>query len=345
MDRDQIFRSKAPLRLSFAGGGTDVSPYFEERGGCVVSATINRFAYASIVPGEGSTASIKSLDFDSETRFSIHRTPQLDGSLGLLKAVVRDFRIGQPFRMYVHCDAPPGSGLGSSSAIVVATIGSIKRWLNVPMTDYELAERAFRIERKDMGISGGKQDQYSSTFGGFNFIEFTKSGAVVNPLRVSEEVLDELEYRLLLCYLGGSRVSSSIIERQVDGYVKRRESTVEALDETKALALEMKKALLLGRLDEVGELLDRAWREKKRFTSGITSDKIDRIYGAARAAGAQGGKLTGAGGGGFMLLLCEFSKKRDVAAEVERLGGQIVNFGFEERGVRSWAVLAGQQAK
>ncbi len=345
MERDRIFRSKAPLRLSFAGGGTDVSPYFEERGGCVVSATINRFAYASIVPGSGSTASIHSLDFNSETRFNIRRTLQLDGNLDLLKAVVRDFRIAQPFQMYVHCDAPPGSGLGSSSAIVVATIGSIKRWLNVPMTDYELAERAFRIERKDMGISGGKQDQYAATFGGFNFIEFTKSGTVVNPLRISEEILDELEYRLMLCYLGGSRVSSSIIQRQVDGYVTRRESTVEALDQTKALALDMKKALLLGRLDEVGNLLDQAWQEKKRFASGITSEQIDRVYKAARKAGAQGGKLTGAGGGGFMLLMCEFSKKRDVAAEVERLGGQVVNFGFDQRGVRSWAVLAGQQAK
>ncbi len=344
-EADQIIRSKAPLRLSFAGGGTDVSPYVEERGGCVVSATINRFAYASIVPGEGRTATIRSLDFNSETRFDPRRLPGTEGKLGLLKAVVRNFRIRDPFRMYVHCDAPPGTGLGSSSAIVVATIGAIKRWRNVAMTDYEIADRAFEIERKDMGIQGGMQDQYAATFGGFNFIEFSKGGTVVNPLRMPQEILDELEYRLLLCYLGSSRQSSSIIQRQVRGYVEGRTSTVHALDETKALALEMKRALLLGRLDDVGELLDRAWAQKKEFTRGITSRRIDSIYRAARGAGAQGGKLTGAGGGGFMVLLCEFSRKRDVAREVERRGCQVVNFGFEKRGLRDWTVLSGQQAK
>jgi len=331
------YRARAPLRISFCGGGTDVSPYPEEHGGMVLSATINQYAYASLRPRRDSRLTLASLDYDMVARYDHPRRMRLDGNLDLIKAVVRAFKMRRGADLWVHSDAPPGSGLGSSSTLVVALIGVMGEVLGRPLSGYDVAELAYRIERVDLGLAGGRQDQYAAAFGGFNFIEFHADATVVNPLRIRPDVLNELEYRLLLCYMGQTRHSMRIIERQTASYRAGSKGVVQALRRLKDETLEMKKALLLGRLDEFGELLHEAWEHKKRLDEGISTDHVDRLYQLARREGAIGGKMPGAGGGGYFLIMTRFDRKHRVAAVLEKHGGQVVPFQFERRGLVTWS--------
>lgn len=335
-----ILRAKAPLRISFAGGGTDVSPYPEERGGAVLNATIDKFAYATLLARSGGGgAKVHSLDFDVDAEYHAPQDFVFNGELDLVKAVLRHFhRADSEVEIYLHSDAPPRTGLGSSSTMTVALSHLFQRYLHLPLTTYELAELAYQIERVELGDPGGRQDQYAAAFGGFNFIEFGNGSTVVNPLRIDPEVLNELAYRLMLCYTGITRYSGQIIESQTSAYRSRRAETVEALDAAKQLAFDMKRELLTGNLDAMGHLLHEGWEAKKRFTEGVSNPEIDRFYTEARAAGALGGKLTGAGGGGYLLLFCDFQRRQDVAKAVTRAGGRIVDFAFCPDGAKSWAV-------
>jgi D-glycero-alpha-D-manno-heptose-7-phosphate kinase len=331
------FRARAPLRLSFCGGGTDVAPYPEEHGGMVLSATINQYAYASLRPRRDTRLTLASLDYDVVAKYDHPRRLRFDGNLDLIKAVVRAVKVRRGADLWVHSDAPPGSGLGSSSTLVVALIGLLREWQRLPLSNYEVAELAYRIERVDMDLAGGKQDQYASAFGGFNFIEFHRDSTVVNPLRIHRDVLNELEYRLLLCYMGQTRQSAHIIERQTAAYREGRPDVVDALHRLKRETLEMKKALLLGDVDGLGELLHEAWESKKRLDEGISNSRVDRLYQLARKEGAIGGKMPGAGGGGYFLFLTRFDRKHRVAAALEKQGGQVVPFQFENRGLIAWS--------
>jgi D-glycero-alpha-D-manno-heptose-7-phosphate kinase len=333
-------RARAPLRLSFCGGGTDVSPYPEEHGGVVLSATINQYAYASLRPRRDSRLTLASLDYDIVARYDHPRRMRFDGQLDLIKAVVKAMKVRRGADLWVHSDAPPGSGLGSSSTLVVALLGVLKEWLARPMESYEIAELAYRIERVDMKLSGGRQDQYAAAFGGFNFIEFFGAQTVVTPLRIRREVLQELEYRLLLCYMGQTRASAHIIDRQTRSYREGRRPVVAALHRLKSETQEMKRALLLGDVDGIGELLHQAWENKKQLDEGISTGRVDRLYQIARRAGAIGGKMPGAGGGGYFLFLTRFDRKHRVAAALEQHGGQVVPFQFESRGLMSWSYRA-----
>ncbi len=334
-----IIRSKAPLRLSFAGGGTDVSPYADERGGCVLNATIDKYAFGSLMPTEDGILTIDSLDYHVVQRHEVDRQLVYDGELDLVKAVVNAFEpaASKGCDIFIHCDAPPGSGLGSSSAMVVAQIGLFKERLRIPITDYEIAELAYRIERVDAGIPGGRQDHYAATVGGFNFIEFRRGQVIVNTLRMKPEVVHELEYNLLLCYLGGTR-PAGIIDSQVDGYKARRQGSIEAMDALKDLAVEMKENLLRGELSGFGRLLHHGWEAKKKLATSISNPRIDELYETAIKAGALGGKLTGAGGGGYAIFYCEFKKKHRVAEALARLGVSMVPFSFVDRGLQTWRV-------
>jgi D-glycero-alpha-D-manno-heptose-7-phosphate kinase len=303
----------------------------------VLSATINQYAYASLRPRRDSRLTLASLDYDVVARYDHPRRMKLDGNLDLIKAVVRAFKVRRGADLWVHSDAPPGSGLGSSSTLVVALIGVMSEWLGRPMPSYDVAELAYRIERVDLGLAGGRQDQYASAFGGFNFIEFNADGTVVNPLRIRSDVLNELEYRLLLCYMGQTRQSAKIIERQTAAYRAGQATVVEALRRLKSETLEMKKALLLGKVDALGELLHQAWESKKKLDEGISNSRVDQLYRLARREGAIGGKMPGAGGGGYFLLLTRFDRKHRVAAVLEKHGGQVVPFQFERRGLVTWA--------
>jgi D-glycero-alpha-D-manno-heptose-7-phosphate kinase len=332
-----IARSKAPLRLSFAGGGTDVSPYSDTKGGVVLNATINKYAYATLVTRKDDVMNIRSLDYDVVADFKVSQKLVFNGEMDLAKGVIRRLHHDSGgFDLYTHSDAPPGSGLGSSSTMVVALIGAFREWRMIPLAEDEIAFLAYEIERKDIGIKGGKQDQYSAAFGGFNFMEFEGGQAIINPLRIKPEIVNELQYNMLLCYTGGTRLSAKIIDSQVRNYVTGRKETVEAMDMLKQNAVDMKRALLTGRLDEFGELLASGWEQKKRMSDRISNAKIDEMYEEARKAGAIGGKITGAGGGGFLMLYCRFDRRHKVAERVERMGGKIVDFHFEEKGLQTW---------
>ncbi|MBC7232579.1 MAG: GHMP kinase [Chloroflexi bacterium] len=336
-----IIRSKAPLRISFAGGGTDVEPYLSERGGAVLSTTIDKYAYGSLRFRSDRQITVTSLDYDVVARYKLDEPLIYDGNLDLVKAVIRRLnREGneQGLDLFLHTDAPPGSGLGSSSAVVVALIGLFKHWLHLPLTNYEIADLAYQIERVDLGIKGGKQDQYAATFGGFNFIEFYRDATIVNPLRVPPDVLNELHYNLLLCYTGKTRLSARIIDTQVQGYVQRQEDVVRAMDELKRIAIDLKNALLQGRLNDFGALLHEGWMNKKKMAAQISDPSIDELYEAARKHGALGGKMSGAGGGGYMFFYCAFDRKHMVAAQLERMGAQVVDFGFDFAGLQTWEV-------
>jgi len=337
-----LIRARAPLRISFAGGGTDVSPYFEQRTGAVLSATIDRYAFASIQQSDSKAVSVKSLDYDLTVRFELGDPLVRDGQLDLARAVVSHFArtgaLNSGADIFLHSDAPPGSGLGSSSAMAVALLQALAHYARVPMGPYEVADAAYRIERLEVGIQGGKQDQFACTFGGVNFIEFSSEATVVSPLRIKPDTIAELEYSLLFAYIGGVRLSSHIIERQTANFRDGNVKTRGALDRLKELATEAKKALLLGRLTTFGEVLDSAWRCKRELAEGISNQRIDEMYEEARKAGALGGKLSGAGGGGFMYFLCDPRRRFSVQQALGRMGATIANFSLTSEGVRSWAV-------
>ncbi len=343
-----MIRSKAPLRISFAGGGTDVSPYPEEKGGAVLNCTIDKFAYATLesVPDDAGAVAVESLDYDIVAHYNKPSDfLEATGELDLVKAALRVLRrpsnggtAHDSLRLFLHSDAPPGTGLGTSSTMVVALVGAFQRYLKQSWTSYEVAELAYEIERREFGMKGGRQDMYAAAFGGFNFMEFGSEHTVVNPLKIPAEVVNELAYRLLLCYTGTSHYSNDMIERQQKSYADPRGATVAALDATKQLALDMKNELLRGNIDEMGRLLDEGWQLKKRFTEGITNPQIDALYARARDAGALGGKLLGAGGGGYLLLFCDFARRAKVAKAVESAGGRTEEFALEPDGLQTWAV-------
>jgi D-glycero-alpha-D-manno-heptose-7-phosphate kinase len=343
----RILRSKAPLRISFAGGGTDVSPYPEEKGGAVLNCTIDKFAYATLeaIPAGGGKVEVESLDYNVTVNYEKPADfLEATGELDLVQAALRVLRpqngssATDGLKLFLHSDAPPGTGLGSSSTMVVALVGAFQQYLREPWTSYDVAELAYQIERREFGMKGGRQDMYAAAFGGFNFMEFHRDRTIVNPLKIRSEVLNELAYRLLLCYTGTSHYSNDIIERQQQSYSEKRASTVSALDATKQLAVDMKNELLRGNLDEMGRLLDEGWQLKKRFTDGITNDRIDAFYAAARAAGALGGKLVGAGGGGYLLLFCDFAQRASVGKAVQKAGGRVEDFALEPDGLQTWSV-------
>jgi D-glycero-alpha-D-manno-heptose-7-phosphate kinase len=263
-----------------------------------------------------------------------------DGQMDLPKAAIKrlagDHADG--YDLFLHTDAPPGSGLGSSSAMMVALVGLLKDFHGLPSTDYEVAELAYAIERVDLGIQGGMQDHYAAAFGGFNFIEFLSDRVVVNSLKISPDIANELEYNMLLCDTGRVRLSAHIIEDQVRRYQDRDAETMSALRELKALTTEMKNALLRRRLDEFGALLDLEWQHKKRMSNRISSPELDELYDVARREGALGGKITGAGGGGYMLLYCRFDRKHAVAQKLRSLGCEIQKVALEPRGLQTWRI-------
>jgi D-glycero-alpha-D-manno-heptose-7-phosphate kinase len=336
-----IIRARAPLRIGFGGGGTDVPPYCHEHGGVVLNATINRYACATLIPC-GNSFMMHSMDYDASVSYGIDEPFVYDGQLDLGKHVLDYFRrehgLNEGLEIYLHNDAPPGSGLGSSSAITVALIGAILEYLRLPLDSYQIADLAYRIERQDMGIQGGKQDQYTAAFGGFNFMEFHEEFTVVNALRIRPEILCELEYSLVFAYVGGQRFSAHLIEKQVTNYKRGENNMMQLLDRLKALAYEMKRALLFGKLIKFGELLDQSWQTKQQVAEGISNARIDEVYEEAHKAGALGGKITGAGGGGFMFFICDPVRRFAVQEALKKQGAQLVNFSFVEEGMRSWTL-------
>ena len=339
-----LIRGRAPLRISFAGGGTDLSPYLEEKGGVVLNATIDRYAYATLRFPQEREIHVQSLDYKSEAHFGFDEPLAYDGNFDLIKACLT--RLGAcsghaegGLELYLETEAPPGSGLGASSALVVAVIGALKTWRRLSLDKYELARTAWEVERIDVGVPGGMQDQYAAAFGGFNLIEFhSNSNVIVNPLRIEPRIIQELQYNMLLVFTGTTRVSSTIIESQVAGYVDRKPGVTEAMDRMKALAFDAKDALLTGRLQDLGEILHEEFLAKKRTAASVAPPFIEELYEEARQRGVIGGKISGAGGGGFMFLYCPFDRKPAVSERLVQMGAQVLPVAFEPEGVQAWAV-------
>lgn len=339
-----IHRSKSPLRLGLAGGGTDVAPYSDFYGGAILNATISMYAYATIEPLDNGKIILSSID--KETNLELESTDclALDGELDLLKGiynrVVKDFS-HKPlsFKLTTFVDAPPGSGLGTSSTLVVTILGAFAEWLNLPMGEYDLAHLAYQIERVDLAMAGGKQDQYAATFGGVNFMEFYKDEKViVNPLRIRSKYLNELAYNLVLYFTGTSRLSSKIIEAQRENVVAEDKKSIEAMHQLKRQSVMMKEAILRGELEKIGDILDFGWQFKKQMAAGISNPMIDEIYDAARKSGATGGKISGAGGGGFMFFYCPENTRPHVVKTLESFGGQVKRYEFTSTGLTTWSI-------
>jgi D-glycero-alpha-D-manno-heptose-7-phosphate kinase len=333
-------RAKAPLRISFAGGGTDVPPYPEQVGGCVLNATIDSYAWGSLQPRDDGRIRIESVDLGISLDCPVESKLEFDGQLDLVKATILRLQAhnSKGLDVFLRSDAPPGSGLGSSSALIVGLVGLVKEFKNLPLTEYEIAQLSYSIEREDLRIQGGHQDQYAASFGGFNFMEFHGDRVIVNPLRIHQDTVNELEHNLLLCYTGTTRRSDKIIEDQTRRFEEKEEPTLRALGEQKQLAMDMKNALLMRRLDDFGDLLHSAWVSKKNISPRISNSRIDEMYEATRKSGAIGGKILGAGGGGYMLLYCEFQKKHKVIETLKQLGALPTKFAFESRGLQTWRI-------
>ncbi len=328
------YRARAPLRIGLAGGGTDVDPYASKKGGLVLNTTIDKYAYCTVVPREGNNMSVVSLDYGNYEACLDGGPLPYDGNMDLIKAVTNHFNITEGFDMFIHSDAPPGSGLGGSSTVIVSIITAIAAWKGIELDNYEKSNLAYVLEREKIGLKGGKQDQYAASFGGFNLMEFTGNGTKVVPMDINRDVINELQYCSLLCYTGDTRESAGIIESQVKGF--KEGSNEDALDETKRLAMDMAKALEGGSIREVGEALNEGWVQKKMFSSKVSNERIDGMYNAAMASGAIGGKVSGAGGGGFMYFICEYDKRHKVANELIKRGARTTNFMFEANGAISW---------
>ncbi|HXS36636.1 MAG TPA: hypothetical protein VN721_08040 [Flavipsychrobacter sp.] len=339
-----IYRSKAPLRIGLAGGGTDVGPYCDIYGGAILNATISLYAYASIELINEPEIILEAIDRNVKISYPKNYSLPIDGKLDLAKGVynrvVKEYgELPSGFKLTTFVDAPAGSGLGTSSTLVVTILGAFAEWLQLPLGEYDMAHTAYEIERVELAMAGGKQDQYAATFGGVNFMEFYKEDTViVNPLRIKHKYLYELENNLLLYFTATSRLSSSIIETQSKNVTDNNQESIEAMHQLKEQARMMKEALLKGKIDEIGPILDFGFRHKKQMAAGISNNLMDEIYETALKAGATGGKITGAGGGGFMMFYCPGNKRFSVQHALEKFGGDFRAYQFTEHGLFTWSV-------
>ena len=343
-----IVRSKAPLRLGLAGGGTDVSPYSDRFGGAILNATINMYAYTTLIPTDDGKVVIDLPDLGVNESYDAALSLPVDGPAvlhkGVYNRIVRDF-LKKPvsLRISSHVDAPAGSGLGTSSTLVVSVLGAFVEWLKLPLGEYDIAQLAYDIERVDLGMAGGKQDQYAATFGGVNFMEFgSDNKVVVNPLRIRKSILSEFSHNLLLYYTQTSRKSAEIIEMQRENVRKNNSSSIEAMHKLKQQAELMKVCLLKGELDEMGKILDFGWQYKKRMADAITNPLIDEVYEAAIRSGATGGKVSGAGGGGFIFFYCPGVSRYAVEKALVPFGGNVKRYEFAKEGLTTWTIQSNE---
>ena len=337
-----IFRSKAPLRIGLAGGGTDVSPYSDQFGGSILNATINLYARTHIERTNDEMISFHSIDQQKTIAFNKNEQIPKDNPLGLLtgvyRSIIEDYgNLKSGFKIITSVDVPAGSGLGTSSTLVVSMIGAFSEMMNIPFGEYDIAKYAYKIERERLKMEGGKQDQYAATFGGFNFMEFYKDDhVIVNPLRIKKEYTYELENNLLLFYTSTSRNSADIIKKQQENVQNNNEKSIDAMHQLKEQSKLMKDALLKGDLDELGTILDFGFNEKKKMADNISNETIEHFYTTALKAGATGGKISGAGGGGFMIFYCPGNTRFKVMDQLSVIGGRAMNYTFTEHGLTTW---------
>jgi D-glycero-alpha-D-manno-heptose-7-phosphate kinase len=340
-----IIRSKAPLRLGLAGGGTDVSPYCDEFGGCVLNATIDMYAYCTIEPSDDDIVAFYAADLKKQFSCDAVSALPLNGDLllhkGVYNRIVADYMDGKPlsFRMTTYSDAPAGSGLGASSTMVVAIIKAFMEWLNLPLGEYDMAWLAYQVERLDIGLLGGKQDQYAATFGGLNFIEFYDNDRViVNPLRIKNWIKNEFQNSLVLYYTGTSRESAHIIQEQVENTKNKNQKSIEGMHTLKKNASVMKEVLLKGDFEGLVSCMQDSWVAKKATADSITNSHIDAVYDHVIKNGGRAAKISGAGGGGFMMILCDPKKKYELVEALQKTDGKVILTSITDQGTQSWTL-------
>lgn len=339
-------RSRAPLRLGIGGGGTDLASYSDLHGGVVLNATIDRYAYAHVTLGTGNHIEFKADDLQSEERLPCHLDFDIREGLVLHRAVYRHmmlaFNDGRalPMTITTTIDVPAGSGLGASSALTVALIEAFAHAMQLPLGPYEIARLAFDIERRQLGMAGGMQDQYAAAFGGFNFMEFLPraAGVIVNPLRLRRSVLNEFESALVICFSGQSRQSANIIEQQVSGISRTDESTMQAMHRIKEHALNMKARIIAGDIRGLADVLKESWLAKKQTAKAISTGTVDALLEVAMNAGAWAGKVSGAGGGGFIMLLTDPERRLDLIRKLNAAGGEASAVKLTFEGAEAWTV-------
>lgn len=341
-----IVRSKAPLRLGLAGGGSDVSPYSDIYGGLILNATINLYTYCTIEETDDGMITIDSDDSHCHKSYPKVEYLNIDGEASLIKGVynrvIRDFDISpRSFKITTYNDAPAGSGLGTSSAMVVCVLKAFIEWLGLPLGDYETSRLAYEIERKDLNLSGGKQDQYAAAFGGFNYMEFLQNDLViVNPLKMKRWIVDELESSMVLYFTGRSRSSAAIINEQKKNTSEGNQTAIEAMHKIKQSAIDTKLALLKGDVGEFARILGEGWENKKKMAGAITNPMIQEAFDVATGAGAMAGKVSGAGGGGFIMFVVEPTRKEEVVRALNNLNGFVMPFQFIDDGAHGWKIYS-----
>jgi D-glycero-alpha-D-manno-heptose-7-phosphate kinase len=346
-----IIRSKAPLRLGFAGGGTDIYAYYNLYGGYVLNATIDMYTYCTIEPNESGKIEFIAADINKVEEYQASNklpiSPSLPLHTGIYNRIVSDFNIFPnkaklfSFKMTTYSDAPAGSGLGSSSSMVVAIIKAYNEWLNLPLGEYDIATLAYKIEREDLCLAGGKQDQYAATFGGFNFMEFyDNERVIVNPLRLKRWIRNELEASLVLFYTGVSRESAKIIEEEIQHTREGNNKSIESMHELKKQASLMKEALLKGDFKCFSDCLKNGWLAKKNAASSISNSFLDELYQYAMDSGAESAKISGAGGGGFMMIYCNPCRRISLIRALNAREGKVLTPSFTETGTQAWTIYS-----
>jgi D-glycero-alpha-D-manno-heptose-7-phosphate kinase len=346
-NRAVTVRSRAPLRIGFSGGGTDLSPFCDLHGGQVLNVTISLYAYTTLSLRDDDQVCFVATDRkQSYTAKAAVDVAVEDSALilhaGVYRRIMRQFNNNKPLPVTIttYSDVMPGSGLGSSSTVVVSIVKAFAELLSLPLGEYDIAHLAYEIERLELGLLGGRQDQYAATFGGFNFIEFyAHDHVIVNPLRVKNWIISELESSLVLYYTGHSRSSAGIIEKQVSNIQSADDDCLKALHELKAEAAGMKEALLRGDIRAFARFMANGWEAKKRTAGSISNDQIENVYSLAMQAGALAGKLSGAGGGGFMIFLVDPVRRIEVVEALQtRHNGEVVPVRFQKHGTEGWRV-------
>ncbi len=328
--------ARAPVRISFAGGGTDLPAYYEEFGGCVISTSIDKYFYVFLQPSPDPTLQITSSDYQTFYRHQTETEQELywEGDLSLPRAILHHFGITRGVSMFLASEIPPGTGLGSSSTVTVALVKAITTAKGLKTNAQEIAELASYIEIQKMGMPIGKQDQYAAAFGGLNRIDFERDGATVTPLRLSIKTLTRLEQHIMLFFTGSTRAASNILSQQKQSSEKKDPKVLEALHAVKEMAFTVQTALERGDVEALGEILHESWMRKKRFASNVSNARLDELYDLARSRGVTGGKIAGAGGGGFLMLFCPPANQDGVTRALEDSGLKRMAFHFETGGAR-----------
>ncbi len=329
-----LVRSKAPFRISFGGGGTDVPPYCWEYGGAVLNVAVNRYAYASLSLG-GEKIVISSIDLTKELEYAVSKLPY-DGNLDLIKAVANYFNLDQGFRLETFSEMQPGSGMGTSSSLAVSIIGAFSEALGLKMKKYDIAMLAYNVERVELGQLGGYQDQFAAAYGGLNLMEFFRDGVRITPVVLKDEILEELQFRTLLFFTGKAHFSPEIHSDMKKKYEEEKNKEKIVRDELKRIAYELHRALLNEDLDYFGQLINENWEFKKKMSDKISDEAIDKAYSVLIRAGGLGGKIQGAGGGGFLLMFTKKDKRGEVIKEAMKMNLEPFSFRFEMEGVKSW---------